>query len=240
MLILIVLLNFMFLGTLLWLGKVTKSPRRKFTNNRYLNQQIYYQPLALVIALISLLATYVINPDNFRVYFRFGNLSATGQPISLLGISAHDKWGSIALSMTIIISLATLIYMATAIRKTRTRITAKTLLIILGPVIVFALLNSFTEEAITRLGIVSPLTGMYSMLTIIISSAVVFGLPHYFGVPKGVIGMILAGFLGLILAKSVYETQGIFLAWSIHFVQDVIIIGALALISAQTKTPATK
>jgi uncharacterized protein len=33
----------------------------------------------------------------------------------------------------------------------------------------------------------------------------------------------LAGFLGWLLAKSIVETRGIFWAWFIHFLQDVII-----------------
>jgi uncharacterized protein len=40
------------------------------------------------------------------------------------------------------------------------------------------------------------------------------------------VGMLLAGFLGWLLAKSVFETQGLFWAWGIHFLQDVVIISA--------------
>lgn len=56
-------------------------------------------------------------------------------------------------------------------------------------------------------------------------SALVFGLPHYFGTPGGVVGSLMAGFLGWLLAKSIQETGGIFWAWLIHFIQDVVILG---------------
>jgi membrane protease YdiL (CAAX protease family) len=67
---------------------------------------------------------------------------------------------------------------------------------------------------------------------IFLISAVIFGLAHIKGMPNGFIGVILAGLLGYILSKSVHETNGIFWAWFIHFLQDVIIIGSLFLIES--------
>jgi hypothetical protein len=49
--------------------------------------------------------------------------------------------------------------------------------------------------------------------------------------PSGVIGVIMAGILGYVLAKSMYETNGFFWAWLIHFIQDILIIGTMYLIS---------
>lgn len=64
-------------------------------------------------------------------------------------------------------------------------------------------------------------------------SAILFGVPHLAGMPSGVIGATMAGFLGFVLAKSLHETKGFFWAWVIHFIQDVIIIGALFLLSTK-------
>jgi hypothetical protein len=58
-----------------------------------------------------------------------------------------------------------------------------------------------------------------------------FGIPHFFGMPSGIIGVLMAGLLGFVLAKSMYETNGIFWAWLIHFVQDILIIGTMFLMS---------
>ncbi|MEW8497402.1 MAG: hypothetical protein AB2699_02760, partial [Candidatus Thiodiazotropha taylori] len=49
------------------------------------------------------------------------------------------------------------------------------------------------------------------------------GVAHFSGMPHGLIGMLMAGFLGWFLAKSVIETQRVFWAWSIHLIQDVVI-----------------
>ena len=55
-------------------------------------------------------------------------------------------------------------------------------------VILFSAMNAFSEEAIFRVGIVSPLLDQLSIPTILIISAVMFGLPHYFGQPSGITG----------------------------------------------------
>ena len=69
------------------------------------------------------------------------------------------------------------------------------------------------------------------MATIPAATAVISGAPfgsaHHFGTPGGPVGVVLAGFLGWFLAKSVVETRGIGLAWSVHFVLDVIIFVAI-------------
>jgi hypothetical protein len=44
-----------------------------------------------------------------------------------------------------------------------------------------------------------------------------------------VVGVLLASFLGWILAKSMLETRGMFWAWFIHFWQDVWIFSFLAI-----------
>lgn len=95
----------------------------------------------------------------------------------------------------------------------------------------FSVANAFSEEAIFRVGIVSPLCGVLSVPIILIISGAMFGVPHYFGQPSGIVGMLMAGFLGWLLVMLLVETQGLFIAWAIHFVQDVVIITLLILIS---------
>ena len=58
---------------------------------------------------------------------------------------------------------------------------------------------------------------------------VAFGIPHYFGNPGRIPGVLMAGFLGWIAGLSILETGGIAWAWGIHFAQDVPIILMLLL-----------
>jgi membrane protease YdiL (CAAX protease family) len=87
---------------------------------------------------------------------------------------------------------------------------------------------------IYRVGLVSPLQGLVSPTTIFLISALIFGLAHINGMPSGIVGIALAGILGFILAKSIFETQGFFWAWLIHFLQDVVIIASLYLMNKNT------
>jgi hypothetical protein len=59
--------------------------------------------------------------------------------------------------------------------------------------------------------------------------AAYFGLLHYYGVPYGVVGVLMAGLLGWLLGKSMLETRGLFWAWFIHLIQDVLIFSFLAI-----------
>lgn len=103
----------------------------------------------------------------------------------------------------------------------------RTILNVLPFSIAFALSNSFVEESITRLGLVIVLKDRLKDKTIPLISALLFGAVHYWGNPGGFAGVLASGFLGWFLAKSILETKGIFWAWLIHFMQDLIIFSAL-------------
>lgn len=202
------------------------------SSNTFINFQANYQIILLGISLLSLVTTYFLNRETFTNFFTFGNLSATSEEMKLFGIKAGDSWLKTGLSLTVIISLVTGIFMFFQLKNAN--IEWQQLQSGIFWILLFSLTNSFGEEMIYRMGIVSPLTKLLSPLTIFIISAVLFGLPHLAGMPSGLIGATMAGVLGLVLAKSLYETNGFFWAWTIHFIQDVIIIGALFLLSTKT------
>ena len=68
---------------------------------------------------------------------------------------------------------------------------------------------------------------MASATTVALVAAVVFGIPHWFGTPGQIPGLLLAGFMGWFLTLSVLQTGGLGWAWTIHLVQDVVIITLL-------------
>jgi hypothetical protein len=63
-------------------------------------------------------------------------------------------------------------------------------------------MNAFTEEAITRLSVVTALDGILSRPVIYIVSALIFG------APGEMLVSLMAGFAGWLLAKSIAETEG--------------------------------
>lgn len=201
------------------------------SSNEYLNFQFNYQLVLLLVTILSLTTSYFLNKESFANYFSFGLISAPAQEMKLFGINSNDSWLKTGFSLSIVISIATGIFMYFQIKQVQVNwdlIQSGILWILL-----FSLTNSFGEEMIYRMGVVPPLKGLLPPMVIFIISAILFGIPHFLGMPRGLIGVTMAGVLGLVLAKSIYETNGFFWAWTIHFIQDVIIIGTLFLMATK-------
>jgi membrane protease YdiL (CAAX protease family) len=201
------------------------------SQNEYVNFQFNYQFVLLLVTILSLTVTYFLNKENFLNYFTLGDISIPAKELKLFGIKANDSWLKTGISLTIVISLATATFMYFQLKQAQVNWALLQGAILW--ILLFSLTNSFGEEMIYRMGIVSPLKGLLQPMTIFIISAILFGIPHLAGMPSGLIGATMAGVLGLVLAKSLYETNGFFWAWIIHFIQDVIIIGTLFLMATK-------
>jgi membrane protease YdiL (CAAX protease family) len=193
----------------------------------YLNFQINYQLLLLGIAIVSLTSSYLLNPVSVKSLLSIGNIAAAGEELKIFGIKQGDSWLKTGISLSIVISVATGVFMYFQLKGQE--VDYGLLKVGILWIILFSLTNSFSEEVIYRIGINAPLFALLSPQKIFLISAVIFGLAHFQGMPNGLIGVLLAGLLGYVLSKSVHETNGIFWAWFIHFLQDVIIIGSLFL-----------
>lgn len=200
------------------------------SQNDYLNFQFNYQFLLLLISLLSLTVTYFLNKKNLELLYIWRHFT-TAKELKLFGIKANDSWLKTGISLTIFISLATATFMYFQLKQSQ--VNWDLLKSGIFWILLFSLTNSFGEEMIFRIDIVSPLKGLLQPMTIFIISAILYVLPHMAGMPSGLIGATMAGILGLILAKSLYETNGFFWAWIIHFLKDVIIIGTLFLMATK-------
>ena len=193
-----------------------------------INKQIIYQSITLLTTIVFLFVLCLTKRKTFQAYFRKGNLSADILPEPLMGIKPKARENRIHLGrdFSIIISVVTAIVIYFQLMGGN-GISIGNILSILPFSIVFALSNSFVEESITRLGVVVVLKDVIKDRTIPFVSALLFGSVHYWGNPGGILGVLVAGFLGWFLTKSILETKGIFWAWWIHFLQDVIIISVM-------------
>lgn len=211
------------------LRPVTARIQTVFHSNPVVNTQIKFQSLQLVLTAIVLLLVYFLNPENFARFFRVGDVNVHISKIAWLGVTGNETWLEIATSIGLFITLGTAIFMFFQLKKAG--VDYRYFLFSLLWSIPFSMANAFSEEAIFRIGIISPLYGIFSVSVIVLISGVVFGAPHYFGMPSGVVGAVMAGFLGWLLAMSLVETHGLLIAWAIHFVQDVVIITSTILMS---------
>lgn len=196
----------------------------------YINTQLKYQALLLGVALLVLLALHFVNPANLSAFLAPGNVAAPAKEVSWMGITQGESWLGLGTSLTLFITAATSIFVYLQFRNSGGGL--EKLLPFLPWVLLFSLSNSFSEEVIYRLGVVVPLVGAIDTSHILLISAIAFGAPHLRGMPNGIVGALMAGLLGWLLAKSVVETNGIFWAWFIHFLQDVVIFSAFVLAAA--------
>ena len=204
----------------------------------YINTQLKYQPLLLGVALLVLLAIYFVNESNFSAFLAPGNIAAPAKGVSWMGIPEGESWHSLGVSLSFSITFATFSFVFLQFRKSAGHL--KQLLPYMPWVLLFSLTNSFSEEVIYRLGVIVPLAGSVDVEYILLISATVFGAPHLRGMPNGIVGALMAGLLGWLLAKSVLETNGIFWAWFIHFLQDIVIFGSFVMAAASKSLSRTR
>lgn len=193
-----------------------------------INKQIIYQSITLLGTFFFLFVLWMTKKKELLTYFQKGNIYAEIIPEPIVGIKPkpNENWFHVGINFSIIVSVITAIVIYFQIIS-ENGISLRDIFKVLPFSIVFALSNSFVEEGITRLGVVVVLKDIIKDKTIPLISAGIFGVAHYWGNPGGLLGLLVAGFLGWLLSKSIIETKGIFWAWLIHFLQDVIIFSVL-------------
>lgn len=209
---------------------IVKQVPLHFFEDERVNLLLKAQAFGLLLSLLLLVFLSFIAPES-RAFLRFGDLTALAQSVKILGINPGDSWLKTGVLSLIAITGATAFYMYLGMGKTANW---NKLLSMLPFIFIFSLSNSFIEEIISRFAVVGLLDGLLKPGQIMLVSAMIFGSIHYFGNPGGPIGVLMAGFLGWFLAKSMLETKGIGVAWIIHFVQDLVIFGFI-LISPPTQ-----
>jgi hypothetical protein len=183
--------------------------------------------LGLVVTLVIIAALFLMRKKPQDFYLVKGDAAAPAEPIPWMGVKSGERWSRFGLWLTCFISLGTLAFLVIAGRPPLDLVVRA--LPFLPAVLLAAALNAFNEEVTYKASFLSVLEGPVGPRQALYMVAVYFGILHYYGVPYGVVGVLLAGFLGWILAKSMQETRGLFWAWFIHFWQDVWIFSFMAI-----------
>ncbi len=185
------------------------------------------QSLNLIVTLVMIAALFLMKKKRPDFYLVRGDTAAPVEPIRLLGVKQGERWNKFGIILTILISLGTLAFLIIAGRPPLDIVIQA--LPFLPVILLAAALNAFNEEVTYKASFLSVLESPVSARQALYMVALYFGIGHFYGVPYGVVGVILATFLGWILAKSMQETRGLFWAWFIHFWQDVWIFSFLAI-----------
>jgi membrane protease YdiL (CAAX protease family) len=167
-----------------------------------------------------------------------GDLAAPVRDLDYLGVTSGDTWTSMGLTFAGVMALVTLSVVWFQSGKGK-NISFRLVGANLPVVLLFSLTNSLTEELIFRVALIQGIGPSIPSWAVALLSAVLFGGIHYFGQPGRMPGVVMAGFMAWFLTYSVIQTGGIFVAWFIHFIQDVIIL-SIVFASSQPTTVKTK
>ncbi|MBU0529909.1 CPBP family intramembrane metalloprotease, partial [bacterium] len=181
------------------------------------------------VTLVVILALWIIKHRRSEFFLVRGQLNAQIEPIPWLGIRAGESWRKFgwifALIAALVVSIPTMLVLQPSANEF-----AK-VIFLLPFVLLYAAINALNEEVYFRLTLLSTLPQIIGKTHALLINVAFFGLAHYlYGSPPGMIGLLMTGFLAWLLGKSILETKGIFWAWFIHFLPDVVIFASYALL----------
>jgi membrane protease YdiL (CAAX protease family) len=185
------------------------------------------QTAKLLVALLMITTLLLTGLRSRDLFLRLGSLTAPIRPVPLLGFPHADSWRRFGLIWGFGIAGALGIAQYVAVRPTATEFAA--IVPMIPSIIFYAALNAFSEEMTYRAPMLATLEPAVGSSQALWQSAVLFGVAHYFGTPGGLLGAMLSIFMGWILGKAMLETRGLFWAWWIHFLSDVVIFVFIAL-----------
>lgn len=180
---------------------------------------------AVTLGMIVVLLAIGLRPTDF--FLTPGRLTAPIRPVPMLGFPKPDSWRRFGLIWGFGVATALAVAQFLVMRPELSSLPS--LLPMAPSILIYAALNAFNEEMTYRapmLATLEPAVGGRHALWL---AAVYFGVAHYFGIPGGLLGATLSIFMGWLLSKAMLETRGLFWAWWIHFLSDVVIFSFIAL-----------
>jgi uncharacterized protein len=158
-----------------------------------------------------------------------GDPRALAKPTPFLpGLKESQPWNKVILSFLPFYVGTMLIVLWIQIRPDATQFTRA--LVFLPAIILAAVINAFSEEFQFRSMLIARLEPVIGVGQAVMTTSVAFGLAHYAeSNPSGLVGALIAGYLGWVLAKSMVETRGMVWAFLLHFLVDFVIYAFAAM-----------
>lgn len=194
--------------------------------SQFIRAMIDVQFVRVGVTLIVLAVLFALFRVPSRFYFARGKMSAKASRVAWLGISGSGSWNRVGSALTVILSLGTLTFLSIAMRPALFAL--PNLISMLPVVLVFSITNAIGEEVTYRLALLAPTANLAAPGHAMMMSAAYFGLAHYYGIPSGFVGVVMAGFLGWLACRSVLDTKGVAWAFIMHLVQDIWIFWFMA------------
>lgn len=176
--------------------------------------------LRLTPALVILIILLFMGLRRLDFFLTKGDIDAPVEPSRLLGMKEPKPWTKTGTIFALVFAVFTLIFLIGSWGVPTLPVDFPTIILV---AVLIATMNAFNEEFTLRAAPLSVLWEKIGKQQALLLTTVYFGLGHFYGVPNGVLGVFLSGFLGWFLGKSLLETRGFFWAWLIHFLPDVFI-----------------
>ena len=208
---------------LLWLGA---GARRSTTGVWAMH--IRYQPRSLLVAIGALVMTWGVRAMTGRPleplrWLTVGSFDTPAIGLCLFG-EPGDDWWWVGVRFAIIATLLTtlVVWLQSTPRPRRSA-----LLPVLPAAVGVSRVNALVEELIFRVSVIQGLHDIVSPWKVAVVSGLLFGLPHWFGRPGRLPGVLMAGSLGWLMCLATLQTGGLLWAWAIHALQDIAILTIL-------------
>lgn len=178
--------------------------------------------LALALLMIGVLLLLGYRRRDF--FLAWGDSRAPLRPAPLLGFPRPEPWWRFGLQWGFYVAIGLAVVLSLSARPTSAELAG--VLPMLPSILFYAALNSFNEEMTFRAPMLATLEPVLGSTQAVWQAAVLFGTAHYYGM--GLAGAVLSIFMGWLLGKAMVETRGLFWAWWIHVLADVVIFTLLA------------
>jgi membrane protease YdiL (CAAX protease family) len=187
------------------------------------------QLLKIGVAMLTIVALLLVMRRREDAFLVKGQADASAEPMRWLGLKAPASWRIFGPIVAVMAATIMLVVLLVAHQPSTTTVVRA--LPLLPAALLFSATNAFSEEVSYRSSLLAPLHNVVGKGHAMGLTAGFFGLAHYAGgVPLATLPTVLmTGFLGWLMAKSMLETKGFFWAWFIHFVSDIPVFGFLAL-----------
>lgn len=193
----------------------------------FINQIGTGQIIRMSAAIIMTVAMLFILRRPQAFFLAKGQLDAPANPIPLI-MTRPGNWRILGPVITGAMSLG-LVGFCLAFGSLPTLQSLSNVLPLLPFVLLFSATNAYSEEMLYRAPWLAALEKPTGAMHALLITALYFGIGHYYGVPYGILGCIMAFIPGWLNGKAMLETRGFFWAWFIHFWMDVVIFSFIAL-----------
>jgi len=187
------------------------------------------QLLKIGVAVLTIVALLLVMRRRRDAFLVKGRLDAKAEPVRWLGLKDPVSWRVFGPIVAVVAAVIMLVVLAATSQPSIS--TLARALPLLPAALLFSATNAFSEEVSYRASLLAPLHKVVGKGHAMALTAVFFGLAHYAGgVPLAILPtIVMTGFLGWLMGKSMLETKGFLWPWFIHFVSDIPVFFFLAM-----------